>query len=211
MPSPKDALQAIFDAERALRAHERALLELDDAPLRAALSAAVTEAAALPDRSEAVLRLERLADLCAQVEGPEMVDALLVILDHDAPSVRVQAGEALVDVGFERYAELARGAERAIANGSRRNALQELSWVLVEIAEPSARPLIARLLKHDDVEVVASAVEALAELGDRAAIADLEPLRNDTRPIELEDEEVEQVATLGDLVTESIEVLEEPG
>jgi hypothetical protein len=165
MPSPKQALQAIFDAERALRAHERALLDLEAGPLRSALGAAVEEATTIEDRSESVLRLERLADLCAQVEGPQMVDALITILDHDAPSVRVQAAEALVDVGFERYAELARGFERAIGDGSRSQALQELPWVLVEIAEPSARPLIAKLLSHRDVEIVASAVEALAELG----------------------------------------------
>ena len=211
MSSPKDALQAIFDAERALRAHERALLERDVRELTKALSAAVAEALETADRSEAVLRLERLADLCAQVEGPEMVDALIAILDHDASSVRVQAAEALVDVGFERYAELARGTERAIAEGKRVNALQELPWVLCEIAEPSARPLITRLLAHADVEVVASAVEALAELGDAGAIADLEPLQSDTRPIELEDDEGTQSATLGDLVTESIEALQDQG
>jgi HEAT repeat protein len=211
MSSPKDALHAIFDAERALRAHERALLERDDRELAKTLTAAVSEALELADRSEAVLRLERLADLCAQVEGPQMIDALIAILDFDAPSVRVQAAEALVDVGFERYAELARGTERAITDGKRVNALQELPWVLCEIAEPSARPLIVRLLAHADVEVVASAVEALAELGDATAIADLTPLQNDMRPIELEDDEGAQSATLGDLVTESIEALQDQG
>jgi HEAT repeat protein len=137
------------------------------------------------------------------------VDALIAILDDEAPSVRVQAAEALVDVGFERYAELARGIERAIADGRRITALQELPWALVEIAEPSARGLISRLLSHDDVEVVASAVEALAELGDPAAIADLEPLRDDERAIELDDDESDEaLATLGDLVEESIAALQ---
>ena len=95
-----------------------------------------------------MLRLERLADLCAQVEGPEMADALIAILDDDAPSVRVQAAEALVDVGFERYAEVARAIERALARGEHGPAMQELPWVLCEIAEPSARPLIARFLQE---------------------------------------------------------------
>jgi HEAT repeat protein len=209
MPTPKTTLAAIFDAERTLRAEERALLETAPAELRALLGAAVEEAKGLADRRESTLRLERLADLCAQVEGPEMVDALIAILDEDAPSVRVQAAEALVDVGFERYAELARGIERAIADGRRSTALQELPWALVEIAEPSARPLIARLLTNDDVEVVASAVEALAELGDPAAIADLEPLRDDERPIEFDDDESDEaMATLGDLVEESIAALQ---
>jgi HEAT repeat protein len=212
MPSPADALASIFDADRTLRAQEKALLATAGPALASLLTGAVAEAKALADRKEAILRLERLADLCAQVEGPEMVDQLIAILDDDAPSVRVQAAEALVDVGFERYAEVARGIERAVERGAQDTALKELPWVLAEIAEPSARPLIARFLQHRDAEVVASAVEALAELGDPAAIKDLEPLRDDPRPVELDDEEGEITATLGDLVSETLASLadEEP-
>ncbi len=212
MPSPADALAAIFDADRALRSQEKALLAAPGSAVSKLLAGAVAEAGALSDRKEAIMRLERLADLCAQVEGPEMVDQLIAILDDDAPSVRVQAAEALVDVGFERYAEVARGIERALERGAQETALKELPWVLAEIAEPSARPLIARFLRHGEVEVVASAVEALAELGDPAAAKDLEPLRDDTRPVELDEEDGEITATLGDLVSETLASLagEEP-
>ena len=212
MPSPTDALTALFDADRALRSQEKALLAAPGAALSKLLAGAVAEARALSDRKEAIMRLERLADLCAQVDGPEMVDQLIAILDDDAPSVRVQAAEALVDVGFERYAEVARGIERALERGAQETALKELPWVLAEIAEPSARPLIGRFLQHRDVEVVASAVEALAELGDPAAAKDLEPLRDDPRPVELDEEDGEITATLGDLVSETLASLvgEEP-
>jgi HEAT repeat protein len=212
MPSPTDALAAIFDADRALRSQEKALLASPASEVSKLLAGAVAEARALSDRKEAIMRLERLADLCAQVEGPEMVDQLIAILDDDAPSVRVQAAEALVDVGFERYAEVARGIERALERGAQETALKELPWVLAEIAEPSARPLIARFLQHAEVEVVASAVEALSELGDPAAAKDLEPLRKDTRPVELDEEDGEITATLGDLVSETLAALagEEP-
>jgi HEAT repeat protein len=177
------------------------------------LADAVAEAKKLSDRKEAVLRLERLADLCAQLEGPRMTDALIDILDDEAQSVRVQAAEALVDVGFDRYAELAHGVERALERGAQTLALQELPWVVCEIAEPSARALIARFLRHRDVEVIASAVEALAELGDPGAIKDLTPLREDPRPVELdeEEEEDENSATLGELVAEVIEALSQAG
>lgn len=207
MTSPEAALAALFDADRALRAHERALLAAPVDAVRKELTRAVAEAARLSDRKEAILRLERLADLCAQVEGPEMVDQLIAILDDEAPSVRVQAAEALVDVGFDRYAEVARGIERALERGAQVTALKELPWVLAEIAEPSARPLLVRFLRHADGEVVASAVEGLAELGDPAAIKDLEPLRDDPRPVELDDDDGELTATLGDLVTETIAAL----
>jgi HEAT repeat protein len=204
MTSAENALSSLFDADRALREHERSLLSADHDAVRALLTRAVTEAKALRDRHEATLRLERLADLCSQVHGPEMTDALIAILDDDAPNVRVQAAEALVDVGFERYAEVARGIERALTRGQGGAAMQELPWVLVEISEPSARPLIARFLQHAEVEVVASAVEALAELGDPDAVKDLLPLQNDARPVELDEDGVETVATLGDLVQETL-------
>lgn len=215
MVSPADALTAIFAAERALRENEHALLQARPASLVPLLVKAVAEAKGLADRREAILRLERLSDLCAQVPGPEMIDQLIAILDDEAPSVRVQAAEALVDVGFERYAEVARGIERALSQAQQVVALRELPWVLCEIAEPSARPLIARFLRHADADVAASAVEALAELGDPAAIKDLEPLLDDRRAVTLGDEddpEAELEATLGDLVRESIEALsgEEP-
>lgn len=212
MSSPADALTAIFAADRTLRTQEKALLEAAAAPLQALLCEAVGEAKRLADRKEAIMRLERLADLCAQVEGPDMVDQLIAILDDDAPSVRVQAAEALVDVGFERYAEMARGIERALERDQQATALKELPWVLAEIAEPSARPLIARFLSHREVEVVASAVEALAELGDPASAKDLLPLRDDPRPVELDEDDGEITATLGDLVTETLAALadEEP-
>jgi HEAT repeat protein len=211
MPSPEAALAALFDADRACREHEKTFLSAGAATLRKALAAAVAEAKGLADRREAILRLERLADLCAQVEGPEMVDQLIAILDDEAPSVRVQAAEALVDVGFDRYAEVARGIERAVERGSQITALKELPWVLAEIAEPSARPLLARFLRHRDGEVVASAVEGLAELGDPSAVKDLEPLRDDPRPVELDDEDGEMTATLGDLVVETIAALQGEG
>ena len=137
-----------------------------------------------------------------------MTDALIEILDDETPSVRVEAAECLVEVGFERYAELARGIERALGRGATGPAMQELPWVLVEIGEPSARQLIARFLKHPQVEVVASAVEALAELGDPEAIKDLRPLQEDPRPVELDDDDGDTLATLGDLVSETLAELE---
>jgi HEAT repeat protein len=118
----------------------------------------------------------------------------------------------LVDVGFERYAEVARGIERALAREGGaahegRAALQELPWILVELSEPSARPLITRFLQHSRVEVIASAVEALAELGDPDAVKDLLPLERDTRPVELDEEGGDATATLGELVRETLSEL----
>jgi HEAT repeat protein len=206
MAGIQDHLNALFEAERTLRSAESALLQNQPGELSELLSAAVKEAKAIEDKAESRLRLERLADLCAQVPGPEMTDALIAILDDASPAVRVQAAEALADVGFDRYAEVARGVERALS-APLTFALQELPWVLIELGEPSVRKLLVRFLESKDGDVVASAVEALAELGDAASIKDLKKLANDPREVDIEGDEGEETVTVGDLAMEAIDAL----
>jgi HEAT repeat protein len=205
--SVNDLLLSIFDAERRLRAAENELLGMQSNTVADVLSMATDTALKLEDATEASMRLERLADLCAQVPGPKMADALIRILDHDSPQARVQAAEALRDVGYDRYAELARAIERVLDRKHDGQAMLELPWVLAEIGEPSALPLIKRFLGHAEGEVVASAIEAVMSLGDPAAIELLQPLTEDAREVELDDMEGES-ATIGDLALEAIAALE---
>ncbi len=216
-------LEALFEADRKLREAERNLLaqsaqdELDRALAEA------TEQALKPERSgseasasqrerddevEAAARLVRLADLCAQVQGPRSADTLLRILNHPAPEVRVAAGEALRDFAYDRYAEVARAIERAIERKLPGPALQEVPWILAEVGEPSALPLIGRMLSHPDVDVIASAIEALSELGEPDGISLLEPLAKDARVVTLEEDEAGYTTTLGELAREAITELE---
>jgi HEAT repeat protein len=204
-----DQLRAIFDAERALRQAETQLLQADHKSLEDLLSQAVADAKAERDPYEAELRLTRLADLCAQVPGEAMADALLAILDEEQPSVRVQAAEALVDVAYDRYAEVARAIERALGRGEDGPAMQELPWVLAEVAEPSALPLVTKFLSHTNEEVVASAIEALTRLGDPQAVQALKKLANDPRVVTVEEGDEEFTSTVGELASEAIEVLSE--
>lgn len=205
--SANDLLTRIFDAERNLRSAEQELLNMPPNMVADVLAMATDSAAALPDQAEASMRLERLADLCAQVPGPKMADALIRILDHDSPQARIQAAEALRDVGYDRYAELARAIERLLDRKHDGQSMLELPWVLAEIGEPSALPLIKRFLAHEDGEVVASAIESIMSLGDPAGIELLQPLCDDEREVELDDSEGES-ATIGDLALEAIAALE---
>lgn len=202
-------LADIFQADRTLRDAEQLLLEADEGELSKVLSAAVADAKSVDDEAEKTMRLQRLSDLCAQVPGPEMTDALIAILNEELPTVRVSAADALVDVAFERYAEVARGVERALDSGEEGMAMGELPWVLTEVADPSAIALITRFLKLQDSSIVASAVEALATLGDPAAVEALTPLVDDERVVELDEYEGEVSATLGELVGEAIELIEQ--
>ncbi|MEY4579299.1 MAG: hypothetical protein RL701_4002 [Pseudomonadota bacterium] len=207
--SLSNQLRAIFDAERSLRATESELLQADTRELETLLSAAVREAKAQEDPDEAELRLVRLADLCAQVPGEVMADALLAILDSDFPSVRVQAGDALLDVAYDRYAEVARGIERMLERNEDGPAMQELPLLIAEVAEPSALPLISRFLTHKNEEVVASGIEALTRLGDPAAVPLLKKLANDARVVTVEEGDEEFTSTLGELALEAIDELSE--
>ena len=204
-------LQRIFDADRTLREAEDELLRNKRADeLVALLEAETKKALTLGDRQEGTMRLERLADLCAQVPGPAMADALIAILNDGEPRVRVAAGEALRDVGYERYAEAARAIERALDRGDAGLAMSELPWVLAEIAEPSALPLIRRFLDHASPDVIAAAIEALSQLGDPDAADDLRRFVGDARTVLIEDFEEETKTTLGELAEEALRELGEP-
>jgi HEAT repeat protein len=136
-----------------------------------------------------------------------MADALVRILDDEEPSVRVAAGEAILDVAFERYAEVARAVERALDAGVDGPAMRELPYVLAEVGEPSALKLIRRFLALPSAQTVGAAIEALASLGDPAAIPALEALVDDARTTSVEDLEEDVPVTLGELAREAIEEL----
>lgn len=203
-----DELQRIFDADRALRKAESVLLRKKGSEeLISLLERETDHALRMEDRKESTMRLERLADLCAQVPGPRMTDALIAILNDGEPRVRVAAGEALRDLGYERYAEVARGIERALDRNESGLAMSELPWVLAEIAEPSALSLVRRFLDHPSSDVVAAAIEALAQLRDPEAVADLERFVADSRIVTIEDFEDETKTTLGELAKDALQML----
>lgn len=203
-----DELQRIFDADRMLRQAESTLLRNKGSrDVVDLLEEETKRALSMRDRREAIMRLERLADLCAQVPGPEMADTLIAILNDEEPRVRVAAGEALRDVGYERYAEVARAIERAIERGDDGPAMSELPWVLAEIAEPSALPLIRRFLDHSNADVVAAAIEALAQLQEPEAGQDLQRFVGDSRVVIIEDFEEETKTTLGELARDALRIL----
>jgi HEAT repeat protein len=203
-----DELQRIFDADRVLQKAESVLLRKKGSKeLIGLLESETEDAIHMEDRKEGTMRLERLADLCAQVPGPRMTDALIAILNDGEPRVRVAAGEALRDLGYERYAEVARGIERALDRNADGLAMSELPWVLAEIAEPSALPLIRRFLDHPSADVAAAAIEALAQLQDPEALADLERFVGDMRVVIIENFEDETKTTLGELAEDALEML----
>lgn len=201
-------LSTLFDADRAQRRATAAFFESgDERALVAALGRAIEAALALDDEEESAERLMRVGDLLGEVGGPAAIVHLIGLLDHDEPGVRVSAGEALLELGHSRYAEVAREFEKAIDAGTKTAALSEIPYLLAEIGEPGGVKLCARLLRHADPDVVGAAIEALAALGDPSVIKDIEKLRNDKRAVPQEEELDTGEVTVGELAEEAIEHL----
>jgi HEAT repeat protein len=141
--------------------------------------------------------------------GPRVVDLLVDILGCDEPEARHAAGEALEGPAFDRFKEVALGVERALERLPNGNAaLSELPYLLAEVPEPGVAKLLARFLAHADADAVASAIEALVEMGDPGALPLLDPLGADGRKVQLEDEGgTEGEATIGELVAEARSLL----
>jgi HEAT repeat protein len=211
MPSIKENLSALFDAERTARKLHAGLLAQTRDEVVAALREATKAALKNADDEESSLRLARIAVLLGDLDGAEVVDLLVDILGSESPEARVQAGEALEGLAFDRFKEVALGIERAVDRLPKGSpALTELPFLLAEVGEPGCVKLLGRFLKHADAEAVAAAIEALAELGDPAAIPLLAHLEKDPRQVQLDEEDGEgERVGLGDLAFEAREILEE--
>jgi HEAT repeat protein len=211
MGDPAATLKALFDAERAVRAASDELIEGAPDIVLPYLERAVRDALTLDeeDEDEASLRLVRLSALLGEMQGPRVVDLLVEILGCDEPEARHAAGEALGDLAFDRFKEVAQGVERALERlpeGGR--ALAELPYLLAQVPEPGVRKLLGRFLAHKDPDAVASAIEALVEAGDPAVASMLDPLLSDTRKVQLEDEDgTEGEATIAELAAEARSIL----
>ena len=203
--SVRSSLDAIFEADRALLRAERQLLDGNPSEV---LVSAVAEAKQLDDREEAQMRLARLADLCAQVDGTPMIEALLDILDDEDPQVRVAAGEALRDVAYDYYGDVARVIERHLSQERQGLAMAELPFILVEIGDESLPKLLKRFLRHSSADVVAAAIEAAVESVEPAVVPELQKLTDDERDVTIADFESETEATVGALAAEALTFFE---
>jgi HEAT repeat protein len=200
-------LEALFDAERAAREAHEELVDADLSRIVPVLEQATREALALEadDEDESSLRLVRIAGVLGELEGARVVDLLIDILGSDEPEVRQGAGAALSGLAFDRFKEVALGIERALDRLEPESpAIAELPYLLVEIPEPGVLKLLARFLAHSAPDAAAAAIEALVEIGDPSALPLLDPLADDSRRVQLEDEGgTEGDATIGELVTEA--------
>ena len=215
MPELAATLVALFDAERAARAAHDELVDAEPAELLPILERTTRDALTLDelDEDESSLRLMRVAGVLGEMQGPRVVDLLVDILASDEPEARHAAGEALEGLAFDRFKEVALGVERALERlPDNSAALAELPYLLAQVPEPGVTKLLARFLAHRGADAVASAIEALVEIGDPAALPLLDALATDKRKVQLEDEGgTEGEATIAELVAEARTLLSKEG
>ncbi len=206
-------LTSLFDAERRVRKLHDELGAADPSETLAAIDRAAAAALKEADEEEGSLRLERIALLLGEIEGPRPIDLLIDILGSNFPVARGAAGEQLEGVAFERFKEVAKGIERALKRlpaGS--PALPELPYVIAEVPEPGVAKLLEQFVKHEDPDAVAAAIEVAVEIGDPSFAKHLEPLREDARTVEMSDDD-EQAAevTIGELAIDALDILRDGG
>lgn len=206
-----ERLEELFDAERAVRRAQMDLAKAKPGELLPLLRKTIEAALKAGDDSDAGLKLARSAELLGEIDGAEAVDLLIDVLAADAPEARLSAGEALEERAFARFKEVALGIERALGRLPKSSAaLSELPYLLAEVPEPGVLPLLSRFLGHESADAVASAIEALAQLGDPSARQHLRARIDDKRTVDLGDEEGEDTkVTIGELAREAITLLEE--
>ncbi len=209
---PESLLDQLFEAERRVRELHERLLDGDQGKLVEGIAKAIAGTSKASEL-DANVRLVRCAELLADVEGARPVDLLIDVLSSDSPEARLAAGEALEERGYARFKELALGVERALDRLPPASpALVELPYVLAEIPEPGVHKLLGRFLKSAEADVVASAIEALAQAADPEAIKLLAPLQTDKRVVSMEDAEGDEATvTLGELAKEAIDLVRAAG
>lgn len=210
-PNLEQSLESLFDAERRVRELHGRISDGDPGAVLDGVQKALGKALAEADEDEASLRLERLAAILGELEGPRAVDLLIDILCSDLLEAREAAGAQLEGLAFDRFKEVARGIERALDRlpvGS--PALPELPYLLAEIPEPGVVKLLGKFLEHQDADAVAAAIEVSVTIGDPAILEGLTRLTGDKRSVTMSDEEDQATdVTIGELAEDAIGLFEE--
>ncbi len=208
----EQTLNALFDAERKVRQLHDEIVAGNANAVMDHVEKAMKKASDEPDEDEATLRLERLAGLLGEFDGPRAVDLLVDILASELPGAREAAGGQLEGLAFDRFKEVAKGIERALKRlpvGS--PALPELPYLLAEVAEaePGVVKLLQQFMAHADADAVAAAIEVAVIVGDPSLVASLEKLQRDNRTVEMSNEQGEEgEVTIGELALDAIDLLE---
>lgn len=150
------------------------------------------------------LPLVRLVDIACGLEQGA-AEILTAALDSPNPDARQLAGEALLTLTEEGLDPIMPAVEHALRKGG--PAAEEMPFILAMVDDAAAPRIIERFLDDEDPEVVAAAIEALADAGDRDSTTRLEQLLTDERSVSIDGGQGEASVTLGELVREALDAI----
>lgn len=149
----------------------------------------------------------RVAEMLLGVESEGAIRCLGKGIGHVNEDVRMLSGDAFLHVASEGIDRVMPVIDDALEKGGL--IAEELPFLLMDADIPEATNVLIRFLDQKDPEIVASAIEALAELGEKDAIPALAKLTKDKRTVTAEAEGTEQANwTIGQLCEEAIEMLQ---
>jgi len=132
-------------------------------------------------------------------------------MSHPNPDIRELCGQSLITISEESIDAILPAIDMAIEEAG--TAALEMPFVLTYIDDPTVTGQILRFLKVKTPEVVAAAIEALAEIRDPESLPALRELIDDEREVAIEDEDgddhdEEQTISIGVLAKEAISLIE---
>ncbi|MCU0661960.1 MAG: HEAT repeat domain-containing protein [Myxococcota bacterium] len=160
-------------------------------------------AASLSADAELPLRAPRVVDLLASQEGDAAVKILGNGLGHVNSALRHLCAEGLIHCSADGLEVILPAVEMALTQGG--TAAEEMAFLLAEIDDSKVTRQLVRFLKSNEAEVVAAAIESLAEVGDESCLPELERLRKDKRKVKVAEETAEEW-TIGQLAEDAIEM-----
>jgi HEAT repeat protein len=86
-----------------------------------------------------------------------------------------------------------------------------MPFLLTDVEDPEVPRVLERFLAQENADVVASAIEAIAEYGDPSSVAALEGLTDDSRLVSIDDSSEASEWTVGRLAKEAIDMISEDG
>jgi len=129
-------------------------------------------------------------------------------LGHANPDVRLLSGDALLHLAQDGLERIMPAVEDALEKGGLR--AEEMPFLLTDVDHPDVPRVLERFLAMETPDVVASAIEALAEYGDSSCVPSLKRIVGDKRKISVEENDVEKDDyTIGQLAQDAIDMLEE--
>jgi len=151
--------------------------------------------------------LIRIAEMLLSHGSQTVTVTLSKGLGHANPDARLLSGDALLHLAEDGLDHIMPAVDDALKEGGLQ--AEEMTFLLTDVDHPEVPSVLLKFLAQESIEIVASAIEALAEFGDPSTIPELEKLVKDERLVPIEGDAKQTTLTLGELAKEAIEMLKD--